>query len=166
MTTGAEQGTLRALARLAAVTTASPPNGSEERLLKDLDVLRVWLTDYIGQPDRRLNRKGPVCPFVPAAVKSGALKVKFRYEITGEDSDGLTSLLRDELERFMAGETGSLDSLVVVLPDLVDAGLSALDEAHARLKDAAVAGGAMIGQFHPECDERSVRNAEFRVSRS
>ena len=41
-----------------------------------------------------------------------------------------------------------------------------LDEAHARLKNIAVEGGAMIGQFHPACDERSVRNDGFRVSRS
>ena len=34
------------------------------------------------------------------------------------------------------------------------------------LKDAAVARGLMVAQFHPNCDVRAVRNEGFRVATS
>ncbi|GHE08124.1 DUF6875 domain-containing protein [Streptomyces alanosinicus] len=167
MTTGAEQGTQPSLTGFSGDTSVSPPRGYERRLAEDVAVLDAWLCDYISRPDPQLLRKGAVCPFVPAALQADALRAGFHYEVSGKDPDELRSLLEEELVRFMRRPAeDSLDSLVVVLPDLGEDGYAALDDAHARLKDTAVAGGAMIGQFHPACDERSVRNDGFRVSRS
>jgi heptaprenyl diphosphate synthase len=44
------------------------------------------------------------------------------------------------------------------------AGWDCLDAVYAYLKDFAVESGLMIGQFHPRCDERAVRNPDFAVS--
>ncbi|MGW0916259.1 DUF6875 domain-containing protein [Streptomyces sp. NPDC002784] len=167
MTTGAEPGTQPSLAGFSGDTTVSPPSGYQHRLRQDIAVLDSWLLDYISQPHPQLRRKGAVCPFVPAALQADALRAAFHYEVSGKDPEELHDLLEEELTRFVRRPAeNSLDSLVVVLPDLAEAGYAALDEVHARLKDTAVAGGAMIGQFHPACDERSVRNDGFRVSRS
>ncbi|WP_326595042.1 DUF6875 domain-containing protein [Streptomyces sp. NBC_01803] len=166
----AQSGIETSAARSGGDVTVSPPHGYEARVERDLPVLLAWLREYIGRPHQALHRKGPVCPFVPAAMNSGALRVHLRYEISGKDPDELRETLAGDLLSLPA--TGAdqrepaLDSLVVAMPDLVGEGLAALDEAHARLKDVAVERGLMIGQFHSACDERSVRNSGFQVSRS
>ena len=50
------------------------------------------------------------------------------------------------------------------MPRMGPEGWERLDAVYAHLKDFAVGLGLMVGQFHPHCDERAVRNPEFRVS--
>jgi heptaprenyl diphosphate synthase len=58
----------------------------------------------------------------------------------------------------------ALDSRLVVMPRMDVEGWTRLDAVYEHLKDFAVERGLMIGQFHPGCNERAVRNTEFRVS--
>jgi heptaprenyl diphosphate synthase len=58
----------------------------------------------------------------------------------------------------------SLESRIVVMPRLDPAGWKHLDSVYETLKHWAVGSGKMIGKFHPECDDRAVRNADFQVS--
>lgn len=51
------------------------------------------------------------------------------------------------------------------MPRMGRAGWERLDAVYyADLKDFAVESGLMVGQFHPRCDERAVRNPDFKVS--
>ncbi|MFI1098515.1 DUF6875 domain-containing protein [Streptomyces sp. NPDC020917] len=148
--------------------TVWPPHGYGDRARTELPVVVAWLHDYIGRPHRNLRRKGPICPFVPAAMKGAQVRYDFHYEVTGADTAELTAMLLHRLNAFPVPDTDgpSLESRVIILPDLGASGWAALDRAHAALKSGAVERGLMIGQFHPACDERSARNADFRVSRA
>ncbi|MFF6785145.1 DUF6875 domain-containing protein [Streptomyces sp. NPDC012510] len=167
---GADPDTRPTDARFHRAVTVSPLHGYEDRAERDLRALTTWLRRYVSRPHPKLGRKGPICPFVPVALNAEAVGYHLQYEITGKDPDELREVLAHHLQRLpVTGTTwqgASLDSLIVALPDLVQEGWEALDEAHARLKDFAVERGLMIGQFHPGCDERSVRNDGFSVSRS
>ncbi|WP_405591109.1 DUF6875 domain-containing protein [Streptomyces sp. NBC_01190] len=166
---GVQQPTRRPPARIHEDVRVAPPHGYEDRVRAELPLVVDWLHEYVSRPHPGLNRKGPVCPFVPAAMKSSAVRYHFRYEITGQDRAELAGVLLRRLDAFSGAPSGSdrtLDTHLVVLPDLSETGWTALDRAHADLKDAAVERGLMIGQFHPACDERSARNAAFRVSRA
>lgn len=164
-----------ALARDRAFITVFPAYGYERRLGQDMTTLLSWLRDYVGAPSPRIGRRGPVCPFVPAALGDSAVRFSFYYGIDGAGGDDparIRSLLRDELREFDAvaappGRAGtSLASLIVALPDTVRAGWAIMDEVYGDIKEFAVARGLMVGQFHPACDERAVRNPGFPVSRS
>ena len=50
------------------------------------------------------------------------------------------------------------------MPRMGPEGWERLDTVYEHLKDFAVESGLMIGQFHPNCDERAFRNPGFRVS--
>jgi hypothetical protein len=43
---------------------------------------------------------------------------------------------------------------------------SLIDDVHRNVKDAVVAQGLMIGQFHPHCPAPAVHNPQFLVNRS
>jgi hypothetical protein len=130
----------------------------------------AWLRDYVSVADQRVGRSGPVCPFIPRALSEHAVETRIRDDIDGSSESELDDALRAEIrefgeaERQMPNSGVLLESRVVVMPRMGPAGWDCLDAVYAYLKNFAVVSGLMIGQFHPRCDERAVRNPEFRVS--
>ncbi|MHC8505367.1 DUF6875 domain-containing protein [Pseudonocardia artemisiae] len=130
----------------------------------------AWLREYVSSADRRIGRSGPVCPFVPHALAQHALQTDIRYDITGCSESELTDELRAEICEFAAAGRPAhsagvlLESRLVAMPCVDADGWERLDAAYGHLKDVAVGLGLMVGQFHPRCDERAVRNPDFRVS--
>ncbi|MFC8538819.1 DUF6875 domain-containing protein [Streptomyces sp. NPDC057249] len=150
----------------------TPVGRHHERIGDDLAVTLAWVRDYVGQPSPELGRSGPVCPFVLPSLQNGAMRLRFHYGVDCTDKDRTRALLIEELKSFAAlseppGRSGnSLDSVLVVLPDAGPAGWSLIDDLYPELKAAAVSMGLMVGQFHPDCDERAVHNGSFRVSKA
>ena len=150
----------------------TPEHARDSRLDEDLTTVLGWLRDYVGAPSERIGRSGPICPFVPGALNADAVRFSFHYGVDGCDPEQLQRLVAAELAEFKAktdppkGAGVSLHSLLVVLPDATELGWRRIDESYGPLKDLAVGAGLMIGQFHPACAERAVRNPAFRVSRS
>jgi hypothetical protein len=130
----------------------------------------AWLREYVSVGDRRVGRSGPVCPFIPHALAQHAVDTHIRYDIDGSSEPELNNELRAEISEF--GKAGRpphntgvlLESRLIVMPRMGPAGWERLDAVYAYLKGFAVGLGLMIGQFHPRCDERAVRNSDFRVS--
>jgi hypothetical protein len=130
----------------------------------------AWLREYVSVADRRVGRSGPVCPFIPRALAQQALQTDIRYDITGHSASELLDKLRAEISDFATTgrpehNTGVvLESKLVVMPGMGAAGWERLDAVYESLKNFAVERGLMIGQFHPHCAERAVRNPDFKVS--
>jgi hypothetical protein len=131
----------------------------------------AWLREYVSVSDRRVGRSGPVCPFIPRALAQHAVETCIRYDIDGSSEPELSDKLRSEISEF--GKEGRpphntgvlLESRLIVMPRMGPEGWKRLDTVYAAyLKSFAVELGLMIGQFHPCCDERAVRNSGFRVS--
>ncbi|KZB86958.1 DUF6875 domain-containing protein [Amycolatopsis regifaucium] len=150
----------------------APERPRGDRLDIDMSTVLDWLRDYVSAPSAHIGRPGPVCPFVPGALKTGAIRLSFHYGVDACDADELRRLVSAELSEFKRlteppKQSGiSLDSVLVVLPDAVEEGWRRIDESYGGLKDLAVGEGLMIGQFHPACAEPAVRNPGFPVSRS
>jgi heptaprenyl diphosphate synthase len=135
-----------------------------------LRLVNEWLHEYVSMSDRRIGRSGPVCPFMPRALKQLAVETRIRPEIDGACEQELIDALRAEISDFgKFGRPNSnsgvvLDSRVIVMPTMNATGWRNLDTSYGHLKRAAVESGKMVGIFHPECDDRAVRNDDFRVS--
>ncbi len=129
-----------------------------------------WLSEYITRPNNLLGRTGPICPFVSPSRRAGSLEIEVRPVGANADVSRVAGLLCDGMERFhqidWRGSNPGLRSLILVLPDLDEAGCQLLDFAHRVVKPLAVRRGMMLGQFHPTCAEPAARNPEFPVSRS
>jgi heptaprenyl diphosphate synthase len=141
-------------------------NNSEEQFR----AVDAWLREYVGVADPRVGRSGPVCPFIPRALKERAVETRMRYDIDGASEAELIDELRAEINDFGTSAHSKsnsgvrLDSRVIVMPRMEPAGWERLDAAYEQLKHSAVESGKMIGKFHPRCDDRAVRNSGFRVS--
>jgi len=133
-------------------------------------VVEAWLREYVSVDDQRVGRSGPVCPFIPRALTQSAVEIRIRCDIDGCDEPELIDQLRAEISDFCeAGRPPSssgviLDSRLIVMPRMGPEEWEHLDTVYEHLKNFAVESGVMIGQFHPHCDERAVRNPAFKVS--
>ncbi len=154
------------------VTTSDDATNDVDRLANDFSVIQEWLTEYVSQPNAELGRKGPVCPFMPPAMRANAVEYVFRYDLEGNSEEDLFSQLLGEFEDFdrtaepISPSRTSLASHLVVMPNADATTWLAIDHIYESLKDAAVARGLMVAQFHPNCDVRAVRNEAFRVAKS
>ncbi|GAA1177405.1 DUF6875 domain-containing protein [Pseudonocardia alaniniphila] len=153
-----------------SVTEQCHPTTGENHSDDYLGLADAWLREYVAVADRRVGRSGPVCPFMPRALDQHAVEARIRYDIDGSSEQELINELGAEISDFgsagrPSGKSGVLlDSRLIVMPQLGPAGWERLDAAYAHLKAFAVELGLMVGQFHPRCDERAVRNSDFRVS--
>ncbi|UNO42704.1 hypothetical protein KGS77_28165 [Streptomyces sp. MST-110588] len=103
-------------------------------------------------------------------MKAGTLDVR-EWDV-GPDIDvpgvvGVIDRMRETFDHIeWAGRNRTLRALVVVLRGIGPDRYRVLDAAHARRKTTLAREGLMLGQFHPQCDERAARNRELLVSRS
>jgi hypothetical protein len=146
------------------------PTTDENHSDEYLRLADAWLREYVAVGDRRVGRSGPVCPFIPRALDQHALDARIRYDINGSSEPDLRNQLRTEISEFGDADRPPhrsgviLQSRLIIMPQLGPEGWECLDAAYGHLKNFAVELGLMIGQFHPRCDERAVRNPDFRVS--
>jgi len=164
---------MRITGTLVAPEHAAHHTDYTPRLRRDAATIATWLRTTISRPEPRLGRRGPICPYMPAALDTEAVTLRFHYGKSGENRRLLLKVLQRELGLF-AHDTPlredslavDLRSVLVVLPDTTAAGWAVMDDLHGDLKNVAVRSGLMIGQFHPSCDERAVHNSGFAVSRA
>ncbi|MGV9316827.1 DUF6875 domain-containing protein [Streptomyces sp. NPDC003691] len=141
---------------------AGPDGGTAAR-----SAVLQWLVDFVGQPHRDLGRDGAVCPFVEPALRADALVLEERTGYTDPTPGALRDLLRRMAASFTAlPRAGALRALVVVLPDFPESRGHLLDSLQAEAKPRLAEEGLMLGQFHPRCDDRAVRNPRLPVSRA
>lgn len=144
---------------------------SDDKCFVDVaGLVEDWLRTYVSTGDLRVGRSGPVCPFMPRALKHDFVGTHVRCDIDGVDEEGLVDALSAEIGTFggpecLKNSSGVvLDSTIVVMPRMDTAGCARLDAVYEQVKRVAVTSGKMVGVFHPYCDDRAVRNPDFRVS--
>lgn len=135
-----------------------------------LDEVSSWLSDFISKSHPDIGRIGPICPFVAPARKNKTLEMRVRFVGSSPGLALIEEIARSSLAEFRLltwqGRNRMLRAMVVVMPDLRGEDTGLLDEAQARMKDAFVENGLMVGQFHENCEVTAARNPEFAVSRA
>ncbi|NJQ08642.1 DUF6875 domain-containing protein [Streptomyces lonarensis] len=132
--------------------------------------LTDWLAEYVAEPHPELGRPGAVCPFVRPAQRAHCLElVRVRWPADGDVAQlvRLTQRLMDRFEaRLPQSPNPALASVICVFDGMRPESYHLVDEAHARIKGAAVARGMMLGQLHPDCPAAAARNPAFPVNRA
>jgi heptaprenyl diphosphate synthase len=98
------------------------------------------------------------------------VETRIRSDIDGSSESELIDELGAEIVDFCSSgrppsKSGApLESRNIVMPQMDSDGWGRLDAVYEPLKELAVESGTMIGKFHPGCDDRAIRNSEFKVS--
>lgn len=146
-----------------------------ERIADSVEPLRqivAWAQEYLCRPHSELGRGGPVCPFVPLAMK----KCLFYLTVCRGrdfDRDGIEGTLMRYRDRFLAldpvaGPEAAFKTILILFPDLQQADVPALiDATQDNLKGSYVEKGLMIGEFHAGPPQKAgLWNPDFLPLRS
>ncbi|MGW7079762.1 DUF6875 domain-containing protein [Streptomyces sp. NPDC054871] len=135
-----------------------------------LETVEEWLTEYISASHPEISRSGPICPFVAPSRKNRTMEIRLRLAGHAPTLELIEEIARSSLREYelttWQGRNPMLRAMVVALPDLRSEDTGLLDQAHTRVKDAFVAQGLMIGQFHENCEVTAARNPRFAVSKA
>lgn len=140
--------------------------------LEALHTVVDWAEEYLCKAHPELGRKGPVCPYVEAAMRRGLF---YLTVMRGED------FLQAQVERLIVryrdwfldleprdGPDAGLKTILVLFPDLPQELVpSLIDFTQERLKRHYVDHRLMIGEFHAgPPDKAGLWNPDFRPLRA
>jgi heptaprenyl diphosphate synthase len=131
-----------------------------------------WSKTYLAQEHKQVKRpRGSqvICPFVKPTIDANSYYLTFQSEITEKNVQAIATIALSYIEEFKQLNPNTSKSvykkaLVVVFNNLNAQDACVLDAVHEQVKDAFVASGLMIGQFHPLCEERGAYNPHFKIS--
>ncbi len=152
------------------LTTAGPRSGTMWNRLSEapaetaeLRSVQRWMSDYLTRPDPNLGRKGPVCPYVKAAMRKDTFDVAVIEDPDPAPAE-LGAVVEEALEIFHSGIRADGEAVfravMIVLPNIID--YATIDIVHQEYKSRFVTKGLMLGQFYPGCQAPGLWNRDFR----
>ncbi|QIR39598.1 hypothetical protein HCG51_24725 [Tolypothrix sp. PCC 7910] len=141
-----------------------------EQLQKDLPYLietSQWLQNFLAKPHADLGRPGPVCPFVPKAMKLNALRmrvIRFQNLLAQEVENIILPYLHTFLDLEPKNQAEALNkSILLLFPDISHEDAPRLiDSVQKKLKPLFVEAGLMLGEFHRRNQTPGLHNPHFR----
>jgi heptaprenyl diphosphate synthase len=142
------------------------------RYLTIANEIMDWARTYLMAPNAGMQRPGVnqhVCPYVEASISNDSFYIVFHPEVNGQRDEPIQRIMLEYIDRFKEtppfGQSEQLrKALMVVFAEIPAERTYVLDIAQAKVKSTFVQAGLMAGQFHQNCDERSVHNRGFHVS--
>jgi hypothetical protein len=130
-----------------------------------------WVESFVAKPHPIVGRLGPVCPFVPHAIKSNSMRLGI-LRIKDLDIEQIADVVlhyRDifqELEP-QTGPDTLRKTLLLIVPDIdIEDALTIIDGVQKKVKPLFVESGMMIGEFHMRTESLGLHNPNFRPLRS
>jgi hypothetical protein len=140
--------------------------------LKEFRRTACYVREFLSRPHPQVGRKGPVCPFVPAAIKQDCL---YMCMVPTADArrDGslsvaaMASFVQSFLPVFEAlqpceGKKAQFKALMLIFPEIpAEEAPVYIDQVQAAAKTTFVAKGLMVGEFHKVNNAHGLHNDNF-----
>lgn len=130
-----------------------------------------WVKSFLGRHHPDLGRPGPVCPFVPHALKSNSIQMAV-IRAKNLDSQQLEEIVRRYRDIFLEiapkeKELAINKAFLLIFPDVqIHETSKLIDGIQQKLKPSFVESGLMIGEFHKRNESSGLHNPNFRPLRS
>jgi heptaprenyl diphosphate synthase len=142
------------------------------RYLTIANEIMEWARAYLMEPNAQMQRPGlnqAVCPYVEASISNDSFYMVFHPEVNGQRDAPIERIMLEYIDRFKEtppfGPSEQMrKALMVIFAEIPPERTCVLDIAHAKIKSEFIQAGLMVGQFHKNCDERSVHNRGCHVS--
>lgn len=135
-------------------------------ILKKMITMNAWAATYLSNPHESLGRKGPVCPFVPKAIKKQSLFMTYHLCPKNTSIDDIQYIMQAYRQHFKQSNLDkSYHALMIVFihPNNESTQLSTMiDHAQQKLKPLFLKEGIIIGQFFEGCPVQGIHNEQFR----
>ncbi|WGV25540.1 DUF6875 domain-containing protein [Halotia branconii] len=130
-----------------------------------------WVKSFLARHHPNLGRPGPVCPFVPYALKSNSIQMAVirGNNLTFQQLEEIVKCYRDI---FLQGDTKDKEfdiyrAFLLIFPDVhINENFQLIDRIQQKLKPLFVESGLMLGEFHRNTQSSGLHNPNFRPLRS
>jgi hypothetical protein len=142
---------MQTLKELAQLTSQNPD-------VQAMQQVALWIRDFVAVPSAKTGRKGPVCPFVPYALKLDTIRfVTLRISLTE-----LEATLIQQADTFFNlpsdPSTKPFTFLLMLFPDIEEISLRITAK---KMMSFFAANHMMVGPFGPNYQVASVHNPDF-----
>ena len=86
-----------------------------EKIIDYLQRLKSWIIDYLAKSNTDLGREGPVCPFVPAAIKQDKLLLAYFMYDSKTPVSGIETQCKAVGDYFKTLPYDKFNAIVIVL---------------------------------------------------
>jgi len=119
----------------------------------------TWIRRFVAQPCAEMGRKGPVCPFVPYALKLDTIRLMIVRPAPIDLQQALTGYA--ETFRNLPSEptTKMFNFLLLLIPEIEE---GVLRRTAKRMMPFFAANHMMVGPFGPNYQVASVRNPAYQ----
>ncbi|MBW4560437.1 MAG: hypothetical protein KME32_04620 [Mojavia pulchra JT2-VF2] len=130
-----------------------------------------WMKTFLARPHPDLGRPGPVCPFVPKALKLNYIRLKV-IRINNLVHKQIQDIVLAYRDTFLALEPRETEdalnkAIILIFPDVKhEDAPSIIDSVQKQLKLLFVESGLMLGEFHKRNETPGLHNLNFRPLRS
>lgn len=131
--------------------------------------MRAFLVGFLAKPHAHLGRRGPVCPFIPRALKKDTLLMGMVHTDPSTFTiEAMETLLHEHLMHLqytmepLAGPMKVFKSIVLGFPDInTDDAPQYIDQVQQKLKREFTQVGMMLGEFHKLNNTPGLHNQKF-----
>lgn len=147
---------------------------SDPSVAPEVVAIGKWIREFLASPNAQLGRTGPVCPFVPLAIRFDTILIaSVPAPKTSEwGLEALQSAVRQEKSEFhsiplAAAEHSRFRAILLVFPWVSNSlEANAIDQTQRELKLEFVEEGLMLGEFHEWNVTPGLHNQDFKPLRS
>src|SRR5580698_4808608 len=117
-----------------------------------------WVREFLAEPHAKLGRDGPVCPFIPKALKQATLWLRV-VEADPNDSKQIEQTVGHYRKAFLDleprdGPEAIFKTIILIFPRVsAQQAPTLIDGVQKTLKPEFVDDGLMLGQFHEQNKE-------------
>jgi hypothetical protein len=146
-----------------------------EKIQQDITYLieiQNWIKGFLARHHVDLGRTGPVCPYVPHALKSDAIKMAVIHTENNslqEIAEIVTHYRQIFLQEAARKEQDLkiYQAFLLIFPDIhQDEAGDIIDHVQRQLKPFFVELGLMLGEFHQRTESVGLHSSKFRPLRS
>lgn len=140
-----------------------------DRFQQDLPYLieiQQWIKNFLTKPHPNLGRSGPVCPYVPHALKTNSIQLGVirAQNLQLQEIEELVLSYKDIFLKIdpQNKETELTKTILLIFPDIKLEDTSRLiDSVQQKLKEFFVDAGLMLGEFHKRNHSPGLHNSNF-----
>ena len=147
-------------------TTSSSSNNNNH----DDEVYRAmacYVRCFLGKAHPMVGREGPVCPFVPTALRYDTIRIAIIRHDMCSTRDEIAHLVTRMISIFqtmppLTEQKTPYKAIILTFPDVtLDQASSLIDDVQRELKVMFVSQGLMLGEFHLQNQAHGLRNEHF-----
>ena len=145
-------------------TTTHVDNDDDDSVFR---AMACYVRCFLGKSHPLVGREGPVCPFVPTAIRYDTIRIAVLRRAVCADRKEIVRVVKRMMQTYLSippttEPKVAYKAIILTFPDVsLDDAPELIDNVQRELKTTFVEAGLMLGEFHLQNKACGLRNPNF-----